>query len=71
VTRPRAAEDFPAIRAGMEELRRERAQALAERRGRSADPPEALSSRRERIRPKASATEPLLMRRRPRGARRR
>jgi hypothetical protein len=28
--RPRAADDFPAIRARMEELRRERAQVLAE-----------------------------------------
>lgn len=35
VTRPRAADDFAAIRARMEELRRERAQVLAEARGRS------------------------------------
>jgi hypothetical protein len=35
VARPRAADDFPVIRARMEELRRERAQILAEARGRS------------------------------------
>ena len=34
-TRPRAADDFVAIRARIKELRRERAQALAEARGRS------------------------------------
>jgi hypothetical protein len=34
VTRPRAADDFATIRARMEELGRERAQALAEARGR-------------------------------------
>ena len=33
--RPRAADDFPRIRARMEELRRERAQVLAEARSRS------------------------------------
>jgi hypothetical protein len=36
VTRNRAADDFPVIRARMEELRRERAQVLVEARGRSA-----------------------------------
>ena len=35
MTRPHAADDFPLIRARMEELRRERTQALAEARGRS------------------------------------
>jgi hypothetical protein len=30
VTRPRAADDFPAIRARLEELRRERARVMAE-----------------------------------------
>jgi hypothetical protein len=35
VIRPRAADDFPMIRARMEELRRERAQVLAEARDRS------------------------------------
>jgi hypothetical protein len=34
VTRPRAANDFAAIRARMEELRRERAQVLADQKGR-------------------------------------
>jgi hypothetical protein len=34
VTRPRAADDFATIRARIEELRRERAQILAEREGR-------------------------------------
>jgi hypothetical protein len=47
VTRPRAADDFPMIRARMEEVGRERAQALAAARGRSVNPPEALSSCRE------------------------
>jgi hypothetical protein len=36
VTRPRAADDFPMIRARMEELRRERAQLSAEKTSRSA-----------------------------------
>jgi len=44
VTGPRSADDFAMIRARMEELRRERAQALAEAPGRSVDPSEALSS---------------------------
>jgi len=35
VTQLRAADDFPAIRARMEELRRDRAQVFAEKRGRS------------------------------------
>jgi len=35
VTRPHAADDFPAIRARMEELRRERAQASADDKRRS------------------------------------
>ena len=35
MTRPRAADDFAMIRARMEELRHERAQVLAEARGRS------------------------------------
>jgi hypothetical protein len=35
VTRPRAADDFATIRAGVEELRRERAQVLADRTGHS------------------------------------
>ena len=47
MTRPRAADDFPMIRARMEELGRERAQALAAARGRSVNPPEAVSSCRE------------------------
>jgi hypothetical protein len=41
VTQPRAADDFAMIRARMEELRRERAQVLAEKRGRSAIHPRA------------------------------
>jgi hypothetical protein len=35
MNRPRAADDFAAIRARMEELRRERAQVLADKKGRS------------------------------------
>ena len=35
MTRPRAADDFPAIRARLEELRRERAQAPTEKEDRS------------------------------------
>lgn len=39
MTRPRAADDFGVIRARMEELRRERAQAVAEGEGRSVTGP--------------------------------
>jgi hypothetical protein len=48
VTRPRAADDFPAIRARMNELRRERAQVLADGASSPAiEPrPDALGSRR-------------------------
>ena len=47
MTRPRAADDFPAIRARMEELRRERARAPAVDDLRRADGPRpyAISSR--------------------------
>ena len=49
---PRAADDFPVIRARMEELRRERAQLSAERRSRSAmHPTPCHRAREERIGP--------------------
>ena len=57
MTQLRAADDFPAIRARMEELRRDRAQVFAEKKGPFADPPEGLSScREERIGPKPAPT---------------
>jgi len=47
VTRPRAADDFPAIRARIEELRRERARAPADDEARISDGPRpyAISAR--------------------------
>ena len=47
MTRPRAADDFPAIRARMEELRRERARVTADDNSRWGDRPRpyAVSSR--------------------------
>lgn len=47
MTRPRAADDFATIRARMEELRRERAQALKRESG---DPDEAVSGGRGLLR---------------------
>jgi hypothetical protein len=44
VTRPRAADDFPAIRARMEELRRERARMLADDDLRRTDGPRRYSA---------------------------
>jgi len=45
VTQPRAADDFPAIRARMEELQRERARVPADDDLRRADGPYAISSK--------------------------
>jgi len=45
VTRPRAADDFPAIRARMEELRRECARADEDTRRPDGPPPYAISGR--------------------------
>ena len=60
-TRPRAADDFPVIRARMEELRRERAQVLAEARGRSHTGPGPYH-RAATTDPQSEAHRPLLPR---------
>jgi hypothetical protein len=44
VTRPRAADDFPAIRARLEELRRERARVMAESQPRATTGPRRYSA---------------------------
>jgi hypothetical protein len=63
VTRSRAADDFPAIRARIEELRRERARAPADDDARISDGPRpyAISGRREAT-DRSSGLSPIMRR---------
>jgi hypothetical protein len=64
VTRPRAADDFPAIRARLEELRRERAAAPVDAEPRRPDGPRpyAAGSSALRTAAKSSGLSPLMRR---------